>query len=296
MPIVKTRSVLSGMHVREAMRRQVVAYRGTASIEAGIGRMIKYKADALLVKDGDGKPVGIVTKTDMVGAYYAGLAVDTPLEAIMVGPLHTCYLDDALDAALETMRENGIHQLYVVGAHADRFEGLLNYGDILGLVFQICRNCRKSRLRAPSDGEDIASTSDSTVAEVMTTQVIASKTTDTLYTVIESLTAHRMSAVLVSDENDHPAGVISKTNLVVAWHHGIDPGSTAKGVMSRPVVSCERSEFINQALMTMLLGDMGRIFVHAGDPQTIVGVLSLSDAANHRSGTCRACVSSRMMA
>jgi hypothetical protein len=65
--------------------------------------------------------------------------------------------------------------------------------------------------------------------------------------------------------------------------------------MNRPVVSCDRSDSINQAMMTMLLGDMGRIFVHAGDPQTIVGVLSLSDAASHRSGTCRACVSSRMV-
>ena len=126
MPIAKTRSVLGGMHVREAMRRQVVSLAGTASIAAGIGRMIKYKADALLVTDADVKPAGIVTKTDMVGAYYAGLPVETPLEAIMVGPLHTCYLDDALDAALETMRENGVHQLYVVGAHAAKFEGVLN--------------------------------------------------------------------------------------------------------------------------------------------------------------------------
>ena len=291
MPIARTRSVLSGMRVKEAMRRQVVSMAGAATIEAGIGRMIKYKSDALLVTDVDMKPAGIVTKTDMVGAYYAGLPADTPLEAVMVGPLHTCYLDDALDAALETMRVNRIHQLFVVGAHAERFEGQLHYGDILGLVFQICRNCRKSRLRP----QEAAAAADSTVAEVMTPQVITSRVTDTLYTVIESLTAHRMSAVLVVDENNRPAGVISKTNLVVAWHHGVGPEAGASDIMSRPVVSCDRSEPISQALTTMLLGDMGRIFVHAGDSQTVVGVLSLSDAANHRSGTCRACVSSRMM-
>jgi len=296
MPIAKTRSVLSGMRVKEAMRRQVVSLTGTAPIAVGIGRLIKYKADALLVTDADLKPAGIVTKTDMVGAYYAGLPADTPLGAIMVGPLHTCYLDDALDTALEAMRENRIHQLYVVGAHADRFEGVLNYGDILGLVFQICRNCRKSRRRSFTTGEGGAALTDSTAAEVMTPQVIASKATDTLYAVIEALTAHRMSAVLVSDHSDRPVGVISKTNLVVAWHHGIDPGSAASVAMSRPVVSCDRNEPVNRALTAMLVGDMGRIFVHAGDSQTVVGVLSLSDAAHHRSGTCRACVSSRMMA
>lgn len=39
----------------------------------------------------DQEVVGIVSKTDMAGAYYAGLPVETPLDAIVVGPLHTCY-------------------------------------------------------------------------------------------------------------------------------------------------------------------------------------------------------------
>ena len=296
MPTAKPRSVLSGMLVKEAMRRQVIALTGSAPIAAGIARLIKYKADALLVTDAAGKPSGIVTKTDMAGAYYAGLSTDMPLEGIMVGPLHACYLDDALDAAVETMRSTGVHQLFVVGAHADRFEGLVNYGDILGVVFQICRDCRQSRRHSRIETDDGGVSSDSTVGEVMTPQVITCTVTDPLHAVIESLTAHRMSAVLVSDSRNRPVGVISKTNLVVAWHHGIDADAPAADIMSRPVVSCDRNEPINRALMTMLLGDMGRIFVHAGDPQTIVGVLALSDAANHRSGTCRACVSSRIMA
>ena len=148
MPIADTRSVLSGMQVKEAMRRQMIALDGDASITTGIGRLIKTKADALLVTDNHGRPSGIVTKTDLAGAYYAGLPAETPLAAIMVGPLLTCYLDDELDRALDTMRSGRIHQLFVVGAETGRFEGILNYGDILGLVFQICRRCRKSRLHS----------------------------------------------------------------------------------------------------------------------------------------------------
>jgi hypothetical protein len=45
----------------------------------------------------------------------------------------------------------------------------------------------------------------------------------------------------------------------------------------------------------MLLRDVQRIFVHGSDPAKIVGVLSLSDAARFRSGSCRACTSSRLM-
>jgi len=292
MPTAKTRSVLSGIRVKEAMRRQIVSLEGTASIATGVGRMIKYKADALLVTDSDGAPTGIVSKTDMIGAYYAGLSVNTPLEAIMVAPLQTCFLDDGLDHALDGMRSSGVHQLFVVGANADRYEGVLNYGDILGLVFQICRNCRKSRSHQPRGSHAPV---DSTVSEVMTPRVIASCKDDTLFAVVEALTSHRMSAVLVTEESEHPAGVISKTDLIVAWRHGLAPDADAASVMSRPVVSCDRTTAVNQAMKTMLLGDMSRIFVHDADPRRIVGVLSLSDAANHRSGTCRACVSSRMV-
>ena len=295
MPVARTRSVLSGMRVKEAMRRQMISLEGTASISTGIGRLIKYKADALLVMDSEGKPAGIVSKTDMAGAYYAGLPVDTPLEAIMAGPLHTCFIDDGLECALDIMRDSGVHQLFVVGADPSRFEGMLNYGDILGLVFQICRSCRKNRLHKSAAGDDDHLPTESTVSDVMTSAVITCKVTDDLYQVMESLSAHRMSAVLVTDGDGHPAGVIAKTNLVVAWQRGIAPDAEAAAVMSKPVVSCDRNDTINQAMARMLLGDMGRIFVHDSNPETIVGVISLSDAANHRSGTCRACVSSRMV-
>ena len=295
MPVARTRSVLSGMRVKEAMRRQIISLDGTTSIWTGIGRLIKYKADALLVMDSEGSPAGIVSKTDMAGAYYAELPADTPLEAIMAGPLHTCFIDDGLEHALDIMRNNGVHQLFVVGADAGRFEGMLNYGDILGLVFQTCRNCRKNRLRQSAAGVNDPHSTEPTVSEVMTSSVITCNVTDALYQVMESLSAYRMSSVLVTGEGDRPAGVISKTNLIVAWHRGVAPDADAAAVMSKPVISCDRNETINQALARMLLGDMGRIFVHAGDPGTIVGVLSLSDAANHRSGTCRACISSRMV-
>ena len=285
MPIARTRSVLSGMRVKEAMRRQMISLPATAAAAAGIGRMIKAKADALLLMDANDRPAGVVSKTDMVGAYYAGLTVDLPLEAIMVGPLQTCFVDDDLDHALDIMKRGGIHQLFVVGADAGRFEGVLHYGDVLGLVFQLCRNCRRSRLQR----------SDAAAQDVMTPQVITCGADEELTAVIESLTAHRMNAVLVTDANGHPSGVISKTNLVLAWCHDIRLDARAAEVMSGPVVSCDRSDPVSQAMKAMLLGDLGRIFVHDGDAQSIVGVLSLSDAANHRSGTCRACVSSRMI-
>lgn len=296
MPVAKTRSVLSGMRVQEAMRRQIVTIGQAHSARQGIARMIKYKADILLITDDRGEPAGLASKTDMTGAYYAGLPVETALEDIMVGPLICCYADDSLEDALETMAGGGLHQLFVKGADAGRFEGLLAYRDILGLVYRYCRRCRKSRVRGTGDPAQEPQPVETLVEEVMTPEVIGCGVDDGLCTVMEILTARRMSAVLVTDPDGRPAGVISKSDLVMAWYRGVDSQAAARSVMSAPVRSCHRQSTLTAAMMRMLLEDMGRIFVHDPDPGRIVGVMSLADAANHRSGTCRACVASRMIA
>ena len=295
MPVARTRSVLSGMRVKEAMRRQIVVADRAEPAAAGIARMIKYKADILLVNDGDGRPAGLVSKTDMTGAFYAGLPVETPLGDIMMGPLVCCYPDDRLEDALQTMTDGGMHQLFVKGADDGRLEGLLAFADILGLVYRYCRRCRRSRARDDAAADAGAIVEETRVGEVMTASVIACRDTDDLTGVMETLTSQRKSALLVKGARNHPVGVISKSDLVLAWHRGIDGAASAASIMSAPVRSCPRQSSLTEAMARMLLQDIGRIFVHDPDPQSIVGVMSLTDAASHRSGTCRACVSSRML-
>jgi CBS domain containing-hemolysin-like protein len=65
--------------------------------------------------------------------------------------------------------------------------------------------------------------------------------------------------------------------------------------MSAPVDSCDQEDWLVDALRQMLARDVQRLFVHDGNPDNIIGVLSLSDAARFRSGTCRACMPSRVM-
>ena len=295
MPIAKTRSVLSGMRVKEAMRRQIVAVDGSRTARCGIAHMIKYKDDLLLITDTQRKPAGIVSKTDMAGAYYAGLPVDIALGDIMMGPLLHCYTDDALEDALETMRQHGVHQLFVKGADAGGYEGLLTYADILALVYRYCSRCRKSHARRTAGDQDGQFTSDMTVEEVMTRGVIGCGVEDDLVHVMEILSAHRKSAVLVNDAQGQPAGVISKSDLVLAWYREVDGQTRAHAVMSVPVRSCRPETPLTEAMARMLVEDMGRLFVH--DPETgqIIGVMALADAASQRSGTCRACMSSRLL-
>ncbi len=77
MATIRERSVLSGMLVNETMRRQVVQLPSDQTLAKAINHLIRFKAGALLVTDKDGKPAGVVSKTDPIIAYHHGLSPDT---------------------------------------------------------------------------------------------------------------------------------------------------------------------------------------------------------------------------
>ena len=54
---------------------------------------------------------------------------------------------------------------------------------------------------------------------------------------------------------------------------------------------------MGDAIQQMLIHDVQRLFVHAdaSAPDHITGVLSLSDSARFRSGSCRACSAGRIL-
>jgi CBS domain-containing protein len=81
---------------------------------------------------------------------------------------------------------------------------------------------------------------------------------------------------------------------MMAYRHGVSMDTPSKEIMSRPVHVCDQEADLASAIQHMIYSDIHRIFVFKGDSRNIVGTLSLSDAARVRSGSCRACVSSRI--
>ena len=118
---------------------------------------------------------------------------------------------------------------------------------------------------------------------------------DNLVQVIEGLTTQRLGAVLIRNPSGNAVGVVSKTDLIVAYKHGMAVEAAAAEVMSQPVVSCGEESDLALAIQRMLIRDVQRLFVHSVTPARITGILSLSDAARFRSGSCRACTSSRLI-
>ena len=294
MPHAPQRSVLSGVRVESAMRRQVVRGVQSASLSACINQMIKHKVGAVLVVDGLNRPVGVLSKTDLVSAYYAMLPADTPVGDIVGGAPAFCYPDDLLEEAIDRMQAQGIHRIYVRGAHLEQIVGTLSYLDVVGLLYRYCRNCRNSVFRQ-RQGEAL-NVRRLQVREVMSSRVYTGRCTSNLGEIIETLTSSRCGAALLVDDASRPAGVISKTDLVLAYKHGLAIETPAADIMQQPVLSCQADNLLANALQQMLIRDVQRLFVHQGDARRIVGVLSLSDSARFRSGSCRACMPSRLLA
>ncbi|MCU0574431.1 MAG: CBS domain-containing protein [Syntrophobacteraceae bacterium] len=292
MPVIDRKDVLSGIRVAEAMRRQLVQLPRLAVAEQAVRFTIKYKVNALLIHETHGAPAGVVSKTDLMGAYYAGLPLQTPVEAIMVAPPLFCRADDSLEKALEAMRTNRVHRLYVLDPGGEETVGVLAYPDIVGMLYRLCHKCDRSlvRIRRHEDG----ASDRFRVAEVMSPSAFSACEDDSLATVMEGLSAHRFGAALIRDRGGLPTGVISKSDLMMAYRHGVPTDTPSREVMSGPVRACDEGSELAVAIQHMVYSDIHRIFVFKGDPPNIVGTLSLSDAARVRSGSCRACIPSRI--
>ena len=284
---------MKDLTVKEAMRRLIINLTAEATLDQAIRYAIKYKVNAILITDAGQAAVGVITKTDLMGAYYAGLPLSTPAASIMVGPPLFCHLEDSLDAALDQMRTHKIHRLYVREGAAPQVVGVLAYPDIVGLVYRYCHQCDKNLRRETGDAEYLLADR-VRLREVMTPGVFALGANDSLLQVMEGLAAHKFGALLITGEDGAPAGVISKTDLIVAYRHQTPPEASAKTVMTPGVQACDDNDILVNALRRMIFTDVSRLFVYRETPRHIVGVFSLSDATRFRSGTCRACVSSRI--
>lgn len=294
MTVIVTKSVLTGLTVKDAMRRQMIRLPQSASIDHSINHLIKYKANALMTLDDTGRPAGVVSKTDIMGAYYADLPIESPLLNIMVSPPLFCNMNDSLEAALEEMRSQGVYRLYVKKIDSDDVVGALAYPDMVGLLYRYCHTCNCSlQLRGREEGEN-TSVVRLKVKDIMTTDVVALAEEDSLAQVMEQLSAYRFGAVLIENSVKKSVGVVSKTDLILAYKHQIPSDTTASRIMTAPVRACDEKDYLEDAIQVMIFAEVQRIFVKRGDPDRIVGVLSLSDAARVRSGSCQACVSSRI--
>ena len=290
--VLNKKNTLTDVYVREAMRRNVNVIPESTSINFTVNTLIKYKVNALLTLNETGKPSGVVSKTDIIGAYYAGLPIESPVECIMARPPLLCSQDIPLESALEQMRENSVYRLYVTQAD-NTVIGSLAYPDIVGLLYRSCHNCEYSHFHTDTCN-DMDAVKRLLVRDVGAGEVKSVTGDDNLSLVLEEISTYRFGAILVTNSSSEPVGVISKTDLILAYKHGIELDVKASSIMTSPVQTCNSDDLLEEALRKMIFSDIHRLFIKNATEDTLEGVFSLTDAARSRSGSCHACISSRI--
>lgn len=283
--------LFSRLTVAETMRKRVISLTAQQSIGTAIRTFVKYKIDCVLICNNENMPAGVVSRTEIMGAYYAGMPIDTPLSDIMAAPVIQCLQKETLESALITMQQARIHHLYVT-EDAGRAVGTLSYPDIVGTLYKHCCNCDHGLQKKSQSADETRLRF--TVKEAMTASVTAANLEETIEEVIEKLSSFHLGALLVVDDSLKPAGVISKADLALAYSRSVSLSCKARTIMNSPAQLCHEDTPLEAGIRLMVLKEISRLFIYAESEETVRGVLSLSDAARMRSGSCQACSTTRI--
>ncbi len=171
----------------------------------------------------------------------------------------------------------------------------MKYPEIVGLMYRHCHYCEKSlfkgRYLSGSTGRAILRFS---VRDIMASVVLTCPDDSTIEQVIELLSGAVGAEVLICNDRNIALGVVSVTDVVVAYRRGRRQDEPAKEIMTSPVRICRADAMLEEAIQAMILADVGRLFVRDEQSEAIVGVLRLADTARARSGSCQACIVSRI--
>jgi len=294
MSIIIRESALSGLTVHQVMRKLICCLGRDASIQQAIRHTIKFKVNAVLILNEVEEAIGVVSKVSILGGYYAGLPITAPLDAIMVAPPLFCRVKDSLDSVLDLMRSARVQRLYVVGEEPRKVIGVIAYADILGMLYRYCHQCDRRTLRemAPDCPKKVAD--HFRVCELMNPSFRIHEEHDNLMQIMETMAANRLRTVLIKGKDGVPRGVVTTTDLTLAYLHGIPANAAAQLVMSTPAHTCDYNELLIEAVRKMIFYDLDSLYVHRDAPANIVGVVTLAEVARVRSGSCRACLISRI--
>lgn len=78
-------------------------------------------------------------------------------------------------------------------------------------------------------------------------KVVTCKQTDTIKTVMDLLLEHQIGAVVVPNAPDHPVGIITKTDIVQAYHDNVALDHKAQEIMQTGLETCDENMNRDQA-------------------------------------------------
>ena len=123
--------IINGLNPATATRMRVIA--AGASIRSAALAFAEHQIGLLVVCGEDGRAVGVISKSDLVGHLAAGGAGQTTVSPVMSQPIVSCAAHDDLYSTWQMMRARGLQNMPVLD-DADRPVGVLDIRDALAAL------------------------------------------------------------------------------------------------------------------------------------------------------------------
>jgi len=112
---------------------RIICIEPSADIAAAAKLLSAHHIGALVVRDADGRLVGILSERDIVRtmADVGSAGLQAPVAQIMTRNVSTCDVDDSISSLMERMTEGKFRHMPVFDK--ERLIGLVSIGDVLKL-------------------------------------------------------------------------------------------------------------------------------------------------------------------
>jgi diguanylate cyclase (GGDEF)-like protein len=118
------------------------------------------------------------------------------------------------------------------------------------------------------------------IGDVMMTEVLTAQKQDTVLSMSERMHKHRMGAIIITDENNSPIGIVSERDIIrsLITYKENAINKLAQDIMSTPVLTLEPDQDLETAFMLMALNTVRRIPITRDEK--LVGIISYRDISN----------------
>ena len=241
----------------------------TCSPDAKLGQvavlLTQNHVHALVVVDGDGHPLGIISDYDLLAGEWLSadaesLAAMRKLTAgeLMSSPVDTVEADLPLEKAAHLLIEKDINRLLIT--EKGHPVGVVSLSDFVASLASGERFQRE------------------TVAEVMSDAILVCRDKTPILSAARTMTQAGWRSVLVVDARGKPEGVVSGKDLLPYVENGVDDQLTVGDIM-HPALTIDMHARLREAADLMIQNHHHRlVVVDRDDPQAFpLGIISSFD-------------------
>lgn len=237
--------------IKTILTSNVISVSPDALLSEVVSLMERNKISCLVVLN-DKHPIGIITERDLVLLASRGrTSKDVAIKEVMSSSVITANIEIDLFEAYRLLEMNNIRHLVVVD-HNDEINGVVTQTDIinsLGLEYFIeLKN----------------------ISTIMTKHVVTLKKEDSTRDALSLMARHSISCVVVVEDDNHPAGVLTESDVVRLFRRGVDLKTLpVKEVMSQPVITIFSGVTVHDAAGIMSQKKIRRLVITGQDGRTL---------------------------